>query len=150
MLLSFCCLSFLLLRERRVEVSRKSKNLRNNHDQWLNAQVDRSALFKALVRVRVLADQVPPSTRQMTGHFGDHLNEDCLAPPAPSPPVAAIFFKKGRIASARREQMAQVVMCDAIRADFFARAIKRLLAFADTEDSRVQGLAMTFAPHSLK
>ena len=137
-------------------------------------------------------------------------------PPAPSPPVAAIFFKKGRIASARqlcsrrecdhvgllyrdrrkghsvclrkavlapqvavgfhcqraavfvpkpagdswnvhaafdaarREQMAQVVMCDAIRADFFARAIKRLLAFADTEDSRVQGLAMTFAPHSLK
>ena len=39
--------------------------------------------------------------------------------------------------AARCEQMPQIVMRDAIRADFFARAIKRLLAFADAEYFRV-------------
>ena len=43
--------------------------------------------------------------------------------------------------AARREQMPQVVMRDAIRADFLARAIKRLLAFANSEYFRVQRFA---------
>jgi hypothetical protein len=37
-----------------------------------------------------------------------------------------------------REQVPQVVMRDAIRANFLACAIERLLAFADTEKFRVQ------------
>ena len=48
------------------------------------------------------------------------------------------------------QTMPQIVMCDAIRADLFARAIKRLLAFADPEHFRVQRLASSFAPHSFK
>ena len=39
--------------------------------------------------------------------------------------------------AARSEQVPQVVMCDAIRADLFARAIKRLLAFANSKYFRV-------------
>ena len=72
----------------------------------------------------------------------------CNAVLAPQMPVrfhcqrAAVFVsepaRNGRnihaaFDAARREQMPQVVMRDAIRADFFARSIKRLLAFADTK-----------------
>src|SRR5437868_6838089 len=46
--------------------------------------------------------------------------------------------------------MPQVVMRDAICADFLCRPIKRLLTFADQEYLCVQWLAETFAAHSLK
>jgi hypothetical protein len=52
--------------------------------------------------------------------------------------------------AARGEQVPQIVMRNAICADFFARSIKRLLAFADAEYFRIQRLAGTFASHSLK
>src|SRR6266699_4756007 len=52
--------------------------------------------------------------------------------------------------AARREQVPQVVMCDAICADLLARAIKRLLAFADTEYFCLQRFAFSFAPHPFK
>jgi hypothetical protein len=50
----------------------------------------------------------------------------------------------------RREQVSQIVMSDAIRANLCARSIKRLLTFADAEYFRVQRLVMAFAPHSFK
>ena len=41
-------------------------------------------------------------------------------------------------------------MCDAICADFFARTIKCLLAFADAKYFCVQRFAFSFVPHSFK
>jgi len=52
--------------------------------------------------------------------------------------------------AARREQMPQVVARDPVHVYFFARTIKRLLAFADPEYFRVQRLADTLTAHSLK
>src|SRR6516162_9560448 len=46
--------------------------------------------------------------------------------------------------------MAQVVMHDAICADFLARSIKRLLTFADTEYFRIERFALSVAAHSSK
>jgi hypothetical protein len=46
--------------------------------------------------------------------------------------------------------MAQVVMGDAISPDFVMLAIKRLLAFTNAENFRVQRFASALAPHSVK
>ncbi len=48
------------------------------------------------------------------------------------------------------EQVPQIVMCDAICSDFFARSIEGFLAFADTKYFCVQRFIGTFTPHSLK
>ena len=48
------------------------------------------------------------------------------------------------------EQVSQIMMRDPLRADFLARAIKRLLGFANTENFCVQGVADTLSAHSLK
>src|SRR5512133_1252595 len=52
--------------------------------------------------------------------------------------------------AARREQMPQIVMGDAICAHLLACPIQRLLAFADAECFCVQRFARTVATHSLK
>jgi len=91
----------------------------------------------------------------------------CLGEPMLAPQVAvgfhcqraAVFVSKptgdgwyihARFDAACRKQMSQIVMRDATRADLFARAIKRLLAFANTKDFRFQRLIPLFGSHPFK
>ena len=52
--------------------------------------------------------------------------------------------------AARCKQVPQIVMCDAICADFLTSSIKGLLTFADTEYFCVQRLAGSFTSHAFK